>query len=141
MPGKRRNTRRNGSGSITADSHVTLSIKQIIFAFVAIAGLGSGYAYLVWGQTSVAKDVAELKSSVSTVTVKTDDASKDQDKKREQMGKDFLASQQKIVDRVSDLHDALVKQQATTDTMASTLTTIANELHQAFTPPVKVPPK
>lgn len=131
--------RRSRSAGITADSHVTLSVKQVLIAIAAVAGIGSGYAYLVWNQTGTGKDVSELKATVASVATKTDSASKEQDAKREQMGKDFLASQQKLVDRVADLHDAVVQQKATQDAMASTLTTIANELHQAFTPPPKVP--
>ena len=94
----------------------------------AIAVTAGGYWFLVDNQNAQGKDIAEIKTTVTNAT-------KDQDNKREQLGKDFLASNQKIADKVGDLNAAVLVQQATAKTMADTLAHISDQLSTAIVTP------
>jgi uncharacterized coiled-coil protein SlyX len=100
-----------------------MSLTQVILVIGFVAAAALAWGIVVWTQHTQSSDIAEIKTTVSSQNA-------DQDKKRDQLGKDFLASQDKIVDKVSTLHDALVEQQATTKQMSDTLTTISNELRE-----------
>lgn len=123
--------------SITPDSHITMSIKQILFVLGCVIVGAGGYFYLVWNQTAAQHDIAEIKTTVASVTQTTATSSKDQDQKREQMGKDFLASTNKIADEVNTLNAAMIHQQDQTTTINNTLVTISNQLGEVLRPPNK----
>lgn len=118
---------------LSPESHITMSIQQIVMVAFILLTAGSGYAYLVWNQSAATSSIAAINTKIDTVATATTAVSKDQDAKREQMGKDFLASTEKIADKVSDLNTALAVQQSTTKTMADTLTTISNQLGEVLT--------
>lgn len=131
---------RQRPSAITPDSHVTLSIKQILVALGGVVVGASGYFYLVSNQTAAQRDIAEIKTNVAAVTSNTQSASKDQDAKREQLGKDFLASTNKIADEVNMLNAAMIHQQDQTATMNNTLVTISNQLGELSRPQKTAPP-
>lgn len=124
----RKNPPRRQASAITPDSHITMSIKQILFVLGSVIVGAGGYFYIVWNQSAANRDIAEIKTTVASVTTSTTQASKDQDAKREQLGKDFLASTNKIADEVSILNSAMIHQQDQTATMNNTLVTISNQL-------------
>ena len=125
MP-KRPATRQRGA--ITPESRVSLNITQLIMMAGAIASIMIGLGTILINQSTFKDDVTAMKVDVKTVAEAATNVSKEQDTKREQMGKDFLASNKEISARVADLHDAQVVQQMTTKQMADTLTTISNQL-------------
>jgi uncharacterized membrane-anchored protein YjiN (DUF445 family) len=125
MTRRRKSTR---AGDINPDSHVTMSLQQVLVVASILLACGSGYAYLVWNQSDAKTAIADVNTKLSTVTVNNGKALADEDSKREQMGKDFLASTEKIADKVSDLNTALAVQQTTSKQMADTLQTISNQL-------------
>ena len=133
MP-RRARTPRAGSRGITPDSHITMSIKQVLVVLGCVIVGAGGYFYLVWNQSASQRDIAEIKSTVASVTNSTQTASKEQDVKREQLGKDFLASTNKIADEVSALNSAMIHQQDQTTTMNNTLVTISNQLGELTHP-------
>ena len=133
MP-RRTRTPRVGSRGITPDSHITMSIKQVLVVLGCVIVGAGGYFYLVWNQSASQRDIAEIKSTVASVTNSTQTASKEQDVKREQLGKDFLASTNKIADEVSALNSAMIHQQDQTTTMNNTLVTISNQLGELTHP-------
>jgi hypothetical protein len=116
------------SRELTADSHISLTIKQALVALGLIATIAGGYYYLVNTQSSQGHDIAEIKATVGNVTQTTEATARDQDAKREQMGKEFLASTEKIAEKVSELNTAMAVQQTTNKQMSDTLTTISNQL-------------
>ena len=133
MP-RRARTPRVSSRGITPDSHITMSIKQVLVVLGCVIVGAGGYFYLVWNQSASQRDIAEIKSTVASVTNSTQTASKEQDVKREQLGKDFLASTNKIADEVSALNSAMIHQQDQTTTMNNTLVTISNQLGELTHP-------
>ena len=114
--------------SITPDSSVTLSIKQILVVFAAVVAIASGYFYMVWNQAAANKDIQDIKASVSTVTQSAAVTTKEQDEKREQLGKDFIASTDKIASKVNDLSTQMALTQQETKVQTDTLTKISNQL-------------
>ena len=133
MPRRARTSRASSKG-ITPDSHITMSIKQVLVVLGCVIVGAGGYFYLVWNQSASQRDIAEIKSTVASVTNSTQTASKEQDVKREQLGKDFLASTNKIADEVSALNSAMIHQQDQTTTMNNTLVTISNQLGELTHP-------
>ena len=133
MP-RRARTPRASSRGITPDSHITMSIKQVLVVLGCVIVGAGGYFYLVWTHSASQRDIAEIKSTVASVTNSTQTASKEQDVKREQLGKDFLASTNKIADEVSALNSAMIHQQDQTTTMNNTLVTISNQLGELTHP-------
>ena len=98
----------------------------MVIGFVASLVLSLGA--ILYNQSAFKGDVAELKSGVAIAVNKTAEVSTDQDKKREDMGKAFLASQEQIVAKVSELTTQQAVSQVTTKQMADTLTTISNKI-------------
>lgn len=113
---------------ISPESHITMSLQQILMIAVILLTAGSGYAYLVWGQSAANTAITEINSKITTVSSTDAKSIADQDAKREKMGQDFLASTEKIADKVSELNTALAVQQTTSKQMSDTLVTISNQL-------------
>jgi hypothetical protein len=113
---------------ITPDSRVTMSLTQVLFVVGGVFIAALGWGVVVWGQHSQASDIATIQTKLDTVTTATQKVSQDQDTKREQMGKDFLSSQDKIVEQINKLNTAVAVEQTTQKTMADTLTTISNQI-------------
>lgn len=118
MPRRRRG---HYSASISPESHITMSLKQVVITVGAIAVGAVGYAYLVYTESTQGTDIATIKTTLSATT-------KDQDQKRDQMGKDFLTSQNVLVAKVNDLNTTVQLQQHDTQAMAETLKTISAQL-------------
>jgi len=113
---------------ITPGTKISVNLVQFGFIAAGIAVVVGGYLYMENGQASLTKaqdafgkDIAEIKTTVGST-------SKEQDTKREQMGKDFLASTSKIADQVAELNKQMAVQQTQTKLMTDTLTTISNQI-------------
>lgn len=119
----RTNRRRNGyhRASLSPESQISLTIKQVIITVAAIVVGATGYAYLVYNETSQGADIATIKTTINTTT-------KDQDQKRDQLGKDFLTKQDELNTRVSQLNTSVQLLQHDTAATAETLKTISNQL-------------
>jgi predicted ATP-dependent Lon-type protease len=127
-PQQRRQSR-NGGGSLSPGTHVSLTLTQFILIMGAVVTVAGGY---YWMQSNVVSTVAKVDTFSAKLdqAVKTSaDQFKDQDNKRDQLGKDFLASQAQIVAKVSDLNAAVTVQQHDTKTIADTLAKISDQLN------------
>jgi galactitol-specific phosphotransferase system IIB component len=120
MPRTKSRQRRYPS-ALSPESAITMSVKQVLITVGIIAASVSGYAYLVYTESTQGADIVVIKTTLSTTT-------KEQDAKRDQMGKDFLDSQTKLNAKVSELTTAVQVQQHDTQTMSETLKTISNQL-------------
>jgi uncharacterized protein HemX len=124
-------TYRNGrsrGGLLSPGTHVSLTITQFILILGAVVTVAGGY---YWMQSNVVATVAK----VDTFSTKLDTAIKTnadqfltQDNKREQLGKDFLAKQDQLNAKVSDLNTSVALQQHDTKTIADTLAKISDQL-------------
>jgi hypothetical protein len=131
MPAARRSRRRRGNGhALTPESQISMSVTQIIIVIGFVATCAVAWGVVVWGQHSQGDDIAETKTAITAIKNTVGAVTTDQDQKREQLGKEFLASQEKIVEKVSELNTALAVQQTTSKQMNDTLVTISNELQE-----------
>jgi ribosomal protein L30E len=104
--------------SLSPETNIALSLKQVIFALAAVLVAGSGWAYLVMGQQSTSKDVGDIKAQQAVIASTTAGIVKDQDEKRAMLAKEFIASQEKIAAKIGDLTTLVAvqqNQQKTTD--------------------------
>jgi hypothetical protein len=128
----RRSRPRNGNGSLSPGTHVSLTLSQfaIIFglSFTVVGGAIAGWSVLKSSVTSASDKVDTFATKLDAAVKTNNDQFKDQDNKREQLGKDFLASQAQIVAKVSDLNAAVTVQQHDTKTIADTLSKISDQL-------------
>ena len=88
---------------ITPNSNLTVTLKQAAVGVGAILIAGSGWAYMVSNQLAQGKDISEIKTTVAAVTTANVAATKEQDAKREAMGRDFLNAQKDIAKSIGDL--------------------------------------
>jgi hypothetical protein len=128
-----RNSRpRNGGGSLSPGTHVSLTLSQfaVIFglSFTIIGGAIAGWSVLKSSVTTANDKVDTFSAKLDQAVTANNNQFKDQDNKREQLGKDFLASQAQIVAKVSDLNAAVTVQQHDTKTIADTLSKISDQL-------------
>jgi uncharacterized protein HemX len=137
MASRPRHKTNGRGGSLSPGTHVSLTITQLILILGAAITLAGGYYWLQ-------SNVVSTTSKVDTFAVKLDkavqtnaDQFKDQDNKRDQLGKDFLASQQQIVAKVSELNTAVTVQQHDTKTIAETLAKISDQLSTVAISPAK----
>jgi len=125
-------TSRNGSGALSPGTHVSLTISQFVIIFFAaftfIGGAIVGWTVLKSSVTTASEKVDTFSTKLDQAVKANTDQFKDQDNKREQLGKDFLASQAQIVAKVSDLNAAVTVQQHDTKTIADTLAKISDQL-------------
>ena len=136
----KRSSFRNGGGSLTPGTHISLTIMQFIAMIAGIATLAGGYWWLETNVTSANAKVDYIGTKVDAAIKTNLDGIKDQDNKREQLGKDFLASQQLIASKVSDLNAAVTVQQHDTKTIADTLSKISDQLSAVAIVPAKGKP-
>ena len=136
----KRSSFRNGGGSLTPGTHISLTIMQFIAMIAGIATLAGGYWWLETNVTSANTKVDYIGTKVDAAIKTNLDGIKDQDNKREQLGKDFLASQELIASKVSDLNAAVTVQQHDTKTIADTLSKISDQLSAVAIVPAKGKP-
>lgn len=113
---------------LTPETHISMSVTQIGLLAAILFAFGGGWLALQLGQGSLRADVTDIKTTVSTVSNTAQAAAREQDVKREQLGKDFLASNQKIADRVNDLNTQLQVQQQSVKITNETLSKISDQL-------------
>jgi hypothetical protein len=126
---------RQRNGSLSPSTHISLTVVQflaVVFGVVTIAG---GYWWLEANVTAANMKVDTITSKVDTAIKSNNDGLKDQDNKREQLTKDFLASQAQIVAKVSDLNTSVQVQQHDTKTIADTLAKISEQLQTVVIAP------
>jgi oligoendopeptidase F len=128
----RRSRPRNGNGSLSPGTHVSLTLSQfaVIFglSFTVVGGAIAGWSVLKSSVTTANEKVDTFSAKLDQAVTANNNQFKDQDNKREQLGKDFLASQAQIVAKVSDLNAAVTVQQHDTKTIADTLSKISDQL-------------
>ena len=125
-----RSRRRSNGHALTPDSQVSMSVTQVLIVIAFVASCALAWGIVVWGQHTQGDDIAETKTAITAIKNTVGAVTTDQDQKREQLGKEFLASQEKIVEKVSELNTALAVQQTTSKQMNDTLVTISNELQE-----------
>ena len=101
---------------------------QLIALIVGVVTLAGGYWYLISTQAKQTSDIARVQTTIEAVTHDTTAQVKDQNDKRETLAKDFLASNQKIADRVSDLNTQMVLTQQAAKVTNDTLSQIRDQL-------------
>lgn len=116
------------STSLSPDSGVTLTIRQVLIGIAVVFAGGGAYAYLAWNQSAQGNDIAAIKKSVELSTAATTTVVKDQDDKRSQLGRDFLASNEKIAAKVGDLATAIAVQQSQITATVDALGKISTQL-------------
>lgn len=97
--------------SISPESHFAITLKQASIAIGVFLAAGSGYAYLVYNQSSQSKDIAEIKSTQAMSAMAVVATAKEQEDKRAALGREFLATNQAIVSKLGDLTTLVAVQQ------------------------------
>lgn len=97
--------------NISPESHFAITLKQASIAIGVFLAAGSGYAYLVYNQSSQSKDIAEIKSTQAVSTMAVVATAKEQEDKRAALGREFLATNQAIVSKLGDLTTLVAVQQ------------------------------
>lgn len=122
-------------GSISPESSFAITLKQAVIVVGVFLAAGSGYAYLVYNQSSQGKDIAEIKSTQTLNTMAVVSTSKEQEDKRAALGREFLATNQAIVAKLGDLTTLVAVQQErqkiTDDKLGRVLDQIGTVLQQA----------
>ena len=137
MPRRSRVAYRNGRGTISPATQISLTLVQFV-AVVAIVALAVGGYWWLESSVSTAAAKVDTFSAKLDAAVKTNaDQFKDQDNKREQLGKDFLASQAQIVAKVSDLNTAVALTQQQAKLQTDTLNKISDQLSAVTIAPAK----
>ena len=118
--------------TITPETGLKVSITQMFVIAGGICVAAMAYAYLVWGQNATSKDVADIKLEQARVVAKTADVISEQDKKRDELGKKFLESNEKIANSITQLTTLTAVQQerqkATDEKLEKVLTQIGSAL-------------
>lgn len=96
---------------LSPETGLALSLKQALFIIGALLVAGSGWAYLVMGQAATSKDVTDIKAAQTTITATATAALNAQEEKRAALGREFLASNEKIAAKVGELATAIAVQQ------------------------------
>lgn len=125
---RKRPATRASERALTPDSHITINVTQLIALIVGVVTLAGGYWYLISTQAKQTSDIARVQTTIEAVTHDTTAQVKDQNDKRETLAKDFLASNQKIADRVSDLNTQMVLTQQAAKVTNDTLSQIRDQL-------------
>lgn len=129
--------RRNGRAALSPATQISLTLVQFVAVVGIVALAVGGYWWLETNVTTAASKVDTFSTKLDQAVKANNDQFKDQDNKREQLGKDFLASQQQIVAKVSELNTAVTVQQHDTKTIADTLAKISDQLSTAAQMPGK----
>jgi hypothetical protein len=135
----RRPLPRNGRGALTPATQISLTVVQFIAVLAIVSLAVGGYWWLESNVTTAAAKVDTFSAKLDQAVKANTDQFKDQDNKREQLGKDFLASQQQIVAKVSELNTAVTVQQHDTKTIADTLSKISDQLSAVSVSPAGKP--
>jgi hypothetical protein len=133
-----RNSRpRNGGGSLSPATHVSFTVTQLIMLIVGLFTLAGGYWWLQSNVVSATAKVGEFSAKLDGAIKTNSDQFATQDHKREQLGKDFIASQQQVVAKVSELNTAVQLQQHDTKQIADSLAKISDQLSTVAISPAK----
>jgi len=143
MPRRRQKSHTgNGHGYLTPGTHISLTLTQAIIAVLGLSTVIGGYIWLKVDASSAKTTAAETSTKVDVLATKVEaaaktnnDALKDQDAKREELGKDFLAKQDQLNAKVTELTTSITVQQHDTATIASTLAKISDQLSTAVIAP------
>lgn len=127
MP-NRRSRSHSRSALLTPESRMSFSLVQLCIIIGVVSTFVFGIGAVLYNQTTFKDDVISIKSDVKAVAASTGQVNQQQDAKREQMAKDFLASNQKIADKVADLNVQLVKTQDAEQQTNATLLQIRDAL-------------
>jgi len=128
---------RNGGGSLSPATHVSFTVTQLIMLVVGLFTVAGGYWWLQNNVITASAKVGEFSSKLDSAIKSNNDQFTTQDNKREQLGKDFLASQQQVVAKVSELNTAVQLQQHDTSAIAASLAKISDQLSTVAISPAK----
>jgi hypothetical protein len=107
---------------------------MLVVGLFTVAG---GYWWLQNNVITASAKVGEFSSKLDSAIKSNNDQFTTQDNKREQLGKDFLASQQQVVAKVSELNTAVQLQQHDTSAIAASLAKISDQLSTVAISPAK----
>ena len=108
MPTKRQ---RRYQQPLSPETNLALTMRQAVIIIGALLVAGSGWAYLVMGQSATSRDVGDIKSAQTAIASLTAGIVRDQDEKRTALAKEFLASNEKIASKIGDLTTLVAVQQ------------------------------
>jgi peptidyl-tRNA hydrolase len=128
MQQRRTVTTSTRSGTLSPGTHITMTIKQMIMAVIGVGVVVLGYSAIIYNQVTAKTDIAAINSKVDTAVTATATVSKDQDTKRDALGEKFIASQEKIVEKVTQLNLQLVQTQDEAKQSNATLAKISDQL-------------
>jgi hypothetical protein len=118
MPRRRPQKRtRNGGGTISPDSTVSMSVKQMVIGGIIMLSVAAGWGFVVWGQVEGNRDISSVKNTFETAIKDIKDAFKDQDNKRGALDQ-----------KVSDVTSKLALEEQREQMIADTLTKISNQV-------------
>jgi len=128
--------RRNNGPVLTPEIGIRVTIQQALVATGFILMAGVAYGYLVWTQASQGADIKMIRDNFVTVSNSVRMATEEQDKKRDRLGEQFLASNKEIAEKVGALATSIAVQQSSLKSTDEKLTQL---LTQFFNPPTQVP--
>lgn len=127
---KPRPTPRRQSNDITPESGVTVNVKQMLVALGVVLGAGAAYASIIYTQNSQGADLMTLRKTLELAVSNNQSTTKEQEQKREALGKEFLASNREIAAKVGELGTLLAVQQTQIKSTTETMAKIADQLQQ-----------
>lgn len=95
------------SQPLTPESGLRVTLKQAIVGVVAVSLTASGYAYLVWNQSSQGTKIEKLTAKLETAAKVTTDKAQEDATSRVKIREDFMANQQKMTEVLGKLDTRL----------------------------------
>jgi hypothetical protein len=120
---------RSGRSQLTSSTQISLTVVQFAVVIGIVSLAVGGYWWLESSVSTAAIKVDTFSSKLDQAIRTNSDQFKDQDNKREQLGKDFIASNDRIAAKVQELNTAVTVQQHDTKTIADTLAKISEQLN------------
>lgn len=116
--------------TITPETKFRASLLQVCVGVAIVASFVTGYAFLMIGVQATSKDVVEIKAAQAETIKKTSDALVEQDKKRDDLGRKFIESNEKIASSIGQLTTLTAVQQERQKSTDEKLERVLTELGQ-----------
>lgn len=133
---KRHVVYRDRPAAITPEAPMMITLKQAIVAICVLVGAGGTAALFMYTLNAQGVAIEQITKKQDALGATAIAASKEQEQKREQLGKEFLASNREIATKVGDLTTQLAVQQTQMKLTVDALSRISEQL-SVIAPPAR----